>query len=177
MCSLTIIYEMNIRSLYYHMNNSHSPQRQGSRRAYRKRRIASPPRYKNYKPSGIPRTELQQTSITLDEYEAFRLADYEGHDHLNASIQMKISRPTFSRLIEKARGKIAHAIIDGHELTIEGGNIDFSQALHRCRDCGEEHNHPINARIDDCPECGSEDVENITDKYLETNAKDQGPIT
>ncbi len=148
------------------MDRLRSPGRKRVRGAYRKRRIESPPRFSNYKPSGVPRIELQQTSITLDEYEAFRLADYEGHDHLEASVQMKISRPTFSRLIEKARGKIAHAIIDGRELIIEGGNIDFSRGIHRCRDCGEEQVHAVNETIDDCPECGSEDVEDLTRKYL-----------
>lgn len=148
------------------MKNFKQPERRRSRGAYRKRRIASPPRFSNYKPSGIPRTKLEQTVITLDEYEAFRLADHQGHDHLEASAQMEISRPTFSRLIEKARSKIAHAIVDGLELVIEGGNINFSQGMHRCRDCGDEQVHAINETINDCPECGSEDIEDLASKYL-----------
>ncbi|MEA3288041.1 MAG: DUF134 domain-containing protein [Candidatus Marinimicrobia bacterium] len=148
--------------------------RQRSRGAYRKRRIASPPRFSNFKPSGVPRISLEQIVITIDEYEAFRLADHQGLDHLQASIQMDISRPTFSRLIEKARTKIAHAIIDGLELLIEGGNIDFSQGMHRCRDCGEEQTHAITKMIADCPECGSEDLEDLTSKYLKTNSENRG---
>ena len=114
---------------------------------------------------------LEQIVITLDEYEAFRLADYEGHDHLQASFHMQISRPTFSRLIEKARSKIARAIVDGLELVIEGGNIDFSQGRHRCRNCGDEQVHAVNETIDDCPECGSEDVEDLTSKHLPQEKK------
>ncbi len=159
------------------MENTHSPTRHRSRGAYRKRRIASPPRFSNFKPSGIRRTGLKQAVITLDEYEAFRLADYEGYSHLEASDQMDISRPTFSRLIEKARSKIARAIIDGLELVIEGGNINFSQGLHRCRDCGEEQTHAFNESIDDCPECGSDDVEDLTSKYLTGATKNKGTET
>ncbi len=148
------------------MNDLKPSGRKRTRGAYRKRRIASPPRFSNYKPSGIPRTSLKQIVITLDEYEAFRLADYTGLDHLEASVKMGISRPTFSRLIEKARHKIAQAIIDGHELIIEGGNIDFYQGMYRCRDCGDEQTHPMNETVEDCPECGSEDIEDLTTKYL-----------
>lgn len=156
------------------MNRSKLSGQKHIRGAYRKRRIASPPRFGSYKPSGIPRSTLDQTAITLDEFEAFRLADYEGHDHLEASIQMQISRPTFSRLIEKARSKIAHAVVDGLELVIEGGNIDFSNGMHRCRDCGEEQIHAINKAIDDCPECGSGNVEDLASKYLPTNSRNKG---
>jgi len=155
------------------MNRSNFFSQKRIRGAYRKRRIASPPRFSNYKPSGIPRRNLDQITITIDEFEAFRLADYEGHDHLEASVQMQISRPTFSRLIEKARSKIAHAIVDGLELVIEGGNIDFSQGMHRCRDCGEEHIHAINQTIADCPECGSDNVEDLTSKYLPADSNNK----
>jgi len=156
-------------------NRNHPERHQGRvRGAYRKRVIAAPPRFSSYKPSGIPRTSLKQTVISLDEYEAFRLADYEGYDHLKASAHMQISRPTFSRLIEKARSKIALAIIDGHELVIEGGNIDFSQGLYRCRRCGEEQLHAVHDIITDCPECGSDDVEDLTSKYLRTINESKG---
>ena len=155
------------------MKNRNQSGKRRARGAYRRRRIASPPRFSNFKPSGIRRTTLNQTVIALDEYEAFRLADYEGLDHLEASVQMDISRPTFSRLIEKARSKIAHAIIDGLELVIEGGNIDFSHGMHRCRDCGDEQIHAMNETVDDCPECGSEDVEDLTSKYLTTTENEE----
>ncbi len=156
------------------MNRSKFSEQKHIRGAYRKRRIASPPRFDSYKPSGIPRSNLDKITITIDEFEAFRLADYKGHDHLEASVQMQISRPTFSRLIEKARAKIAHAVVDGLELLIEGGNIDFSQGMHRCRDCGEEHTHALNKPIEDCPECGSGNVEDLTSKYMRSDSRDKG---
>ena len=41
----------------------------------------------------------------------------------DAAELMEISRPTFSRLIESARKKIAIMIIEGKALNIEGGDF------------------------------------------------------
>ena len=139
------------------------------RESYRKRRIYQPPNFQNFKPSGIPRHLLKTVTLTVDEYEAIRLADYQGLEHLEAAEKMAISRPTFTRLIEKARHKIAQAIVDGMELVVDGGNIEFTNTLRRCRDCGDEQISPyteIEHNID-CPECGSENVEDIARKFTE----------
>ena len=136
------------------------------RKPYRKRRIHLPPNFKNFKPSGISRSHLKSLTITVDEYEALRLADYEGLEHLQASEMMDISRPTFTRLIEKARNKIARAIIEGMEIVVEGGNIEFQNTLCRCRDCGDEQISPASELIEDCPECGSDNVEDTARKFI-----------
>ena len=96
---------------------------------YRKRFVQRPPFFQNFKPSGIPRKMLKKVELTLDEYEAIRLADYLQIEHLEASEKMKISRPTFTRLIEKARQKIATVIIDGNELVIGGGNVNLKNTF------------------------------------------------
>ena len=49
-----------------------------------------------------------------------------------AAEEMEISRPVFSRLIEQARKKIAQLIINGHLLSIEGGNIHFRKNIIKC---------------------------------------------
>jgi uncharacterized protein len=134
---------------------------------YRKRRVHKPPSFKNFKPCGIPRSRLKTVTLTVDEYEAIRLADYMRLEHLQAAEKMAISRPTFTRLIEKARHKFALAIVDGFELIVEGGNIEFSNTLHRCRDCGDEQINPYTEDIEDCPECGSENVEDMADKFID----------
>ena len=136
---------------------------------YRKRRIQLPPNYKNFKPSGVPRNLLKSLTISVDEYEALRLADYEGLEHLQASEKMGISRPTFTRLIEKARRKMAKTIIEGLELVVEGGNIEFQNTLRRCRDCGDEQIIPSDKIVEDCPECGSDNVEDVAEKFLKDN--------
>jgi len=104
---------------------------------------------------------LQSVALTLDEYEAIRLADHEGLEHLAASERMRISRPTFTRLIEKARHKVAEALIEGKELIFEGGNVDLVATLHHCTDCGEVEPKPVDQGTENCPDCGSENVEDL----------------
>ena len=98
--------------------------------------VQMPPLFSEFKPIGVAGKLLEQTILSLDEYEAFRLADYIGLSHAEAADEMEISRSTFTRLIEKARRKIADLIIQGKLLTIEGGNIHFRKNIIRCNDCG-----------------------------------------
>jgi len=131
------------------------------RRPYRKRRIHMPPRFGHFKPAGVPRRLLKRIELTLDEYEAIRLADYDGLEHLEASEKMSISRSTFTRLIERARHKMAEVLIDGREMVIEGGNIDFVNTLLRCVDCGEFMPGPLEPDVTRCRDCGSGNIEDL----------------
>ncbi|MBL7128668.1 MAG: DUF134 domain-containing protein [Ignavibacteria bacterium] len=144
------------------------------REPYRKRRINVPPRFNNFKPSGVPRRFLKQIDITIDEYEALRLTDYLQLEHLEASERMNISRPTFTRLIEKARHKVAQAIVNGRELVIEGGNIDFINTLHRCKDCDEITLQPFSEESKRCPDCGSSNVENLAMNFMKRGRHRRG---
>jgi predicted DNA-binding protein (UPF0251 family) len=72
-----------------------------------------------FKPKGIPIFELQEVSLTLDELEALRLADYLGRYHEDAAKEMKISRATFGRIVSDARRKVAEALVLGKALKIE----------------------------------------------------------
>lgn len=101
------------------------------------RMVAFKPVYYEFKPKGVPSTELEKIELTLDELEAIRLADYEGLDHEEAAELMGISRPTFSRLVEKARRKVSEMFIEGKEIVVEGGSVEFVRR-HRCRRCGKE---------------------------------------
>lgn len=72
-----------------------------------------------FKPRGIPLINLDEVGLSLDEFEAIRLADYEGLYHEQAAEKMNISRPTFGRILGEARRKLAEAIVDGKALKIE----------------------------------------------------------
>ncbi len=133
---------------------------------YRKRFVQKPPHFSNFKPSGIPRKRLKKVEMTLDEYEAIRLADYLKLEHLEASEKMKISRPTFTRLIERARQKVASALIDGMELIIEGGNVNLENTLFKCRDCGDVQETPVTEQNENCPDCGSENIDDLALKHM-----------
>jgi len=97
--------------------------------------IGVQPEICHFKPRGIPAKKLKTVHVALDEFEAIRLADYEGLSHEDASVLMNISRPTFSRLVEKARVNIANFLIEGAELIIGGGNVEFKDC--GCANCKE----------------------------------------
>ena len=54
-----------------------------------------------------------------DELEAVRWADLEGLYQEEAARRMRISRPTFGRIIETARSKIADALLNGKALKLD----------------------------------------------------------
>ena len=99
------------------------------------RKISIPPLMKGFKPFGIPRRMLSSVSLLYDEYEAIRLLDYEGMNQDQAALQMNVSRPTLTRIYEKARKTIAQALVEGKMIMIEGGNVQFDRAWYRCRRC------------------------------------------
>ena len=99
------------------------------------RKISIPPLMKGFKPFGIPRRMLSSVSLLYDEYEAIRLLDYEGMNQDQAAAQMNVSRPTLTRIYEKARKTIAQALVEGKMIMIEGGNVQFDRAWYRCRRC------------------------------------------
>jgi predicted DNA-binding protein (UPF0251 family) len=59
--------------------------------------------------------------LTVDEFEAIRLADLEGLRQVDAAKRMKISRPTFSRIISSAHEKIADGLVNIKAIRIKGG--------------------------------------------------------
>jgi hypothetical protein len=76
-----------------------------------------------FKPIGIPRVELVEVNMTLDEYEALRLADLEGLYQDDAAGRMGVSRATFGRILRSAHRKVAETLTHGLALRIEGGPV------------------------------------------------------
>lgn len=91
------------------------------------RRVMSEPTCRMFKPAGIPARKLQKVSLTVDELEALRLADYEGLYHEQAAKMMNISRQTFGRIVSKARSRVATALIEGQVLKIGGGVFEVDE--------------------------------------------------
>jgi len=83
-----------------------------------------------FKPAGIPTRLLEEVVMTLDEFEAIRLADLDGLYQEGAAAEMGVSRPTFSRITAEAHRKLADALVHGKALRIEGGPVH--QIGHRC---------------------------------------------
>ena len=74
-----------------------------------------------FRPQCMTLSKLEGIYMTLDEFEAVRLADYEGLKQEEAAKKLKISRPTFSRIITSARNKIGNALVNIKAIKIEGG--------------------------------------------------------
>ncbi len=73
---------------------------------------------RTFKPAGIPMSELESTTLHIDELEAIRLIDYEGKSQIDAAKEMEVSRTTIQRLVEKARFKLLDTILHNKGLKI-----------------------------------------------------------
>lgn len=97
-------------------------------RPFKCRRVFGMPGADFFKPRGIPLSDLQEIGLTIDEFEAIRLADLEGLYQEEAAKKMDVSRQTFGNIVASAHKKIADAIVNGKALKISGGTYvqDFA---------------------------------------------------
>ena len=100
-------------------------------------------------------SQLEEVELSLDELEALRLADLEGLYQEEAAARMGVSRPTFARIVEAARRKVASALVRGLALKIGGGTVAFvGQRSFRCGSCDHEWTLPFGTgRPPGCPSC------------------------
>ena len=71
-----------------------------------------------FKPEGVPKRGCEEIIVLPEELEALRLADATGLDQIEAAKKMKISQPTFARIIGSARKKVAEALVSGKAIRI-----------------------------------------------------------
>ncbi|WP_321494708.1 DUF134 domain-containing protein [uncultured Desulfobacter sp.] len=88
-------------------------------RPKRPRCIASEPAIKGFKPRGTE--ETGEVILSLEEFEALRLIDYEGMDQSGAAEVMDVSRQTVGRVLKTARYKMAESLVTAKRLTVQGG--------------------------------------------------------
>ncbi len=103
----------------------------------RYRKVGMPPPIEGYNPLGAPDNNLEPVILLYEEFEAIRLVDYENLNQEEASERMGISRPTFTRLNDKARKKIAKAFVEGKAIQIKGGTFIADNFWYRCQNCKE----------------------------------------
>jgi predicted DNA-binding protein (UPF0251 family) len=123
-----------------------------------RRRVEALPPCSYFKPAGIPMSRLEEVALSVDEFEALRLADLEGLYQDDAAVRMGVSRPTFARIVEASRRKVAEALVHGRALRIGGGPVALAgMRQFRCEECRHEWSLPFGTgRPEGCPACRSE---------------------
>ncbi|MBF0384425.1 MAG: DUF134 domain-containing protein [Candidatus Omnitrophica bacterium] len=81
-----------------------------------------------FRPRCKPLNKVEGVFLTLDEFEAIRLADFEQLQQIDAAKMMRISRPTFSRILSSAHNKIADGLVNIKAIKIEGGCCKIEEA-------------------------------------------------
>ncbi len=76
------------------------------------------PTVRYFKPQGIPLRFLEEIVLLPDELEALKLHEIDNLDQIQASEKMKVSQPTFARILQSAQNKLAQAIIQGKAIKI-----------------------------------------------------------
>jgi predicted DNA-binding protein (UPF0251 family) len=95
-------------------------------RPFCRRRVGWRPGISTFLPvsSNCLHPEPEIIALNLDELEALRLADLECLYQEQAAEKMGVSRPTFARILESARKKVAEALVKGKGLVIGGGPVE-----------------------------------------------------
>ncbi|HUU49920.1 MAG TPA: DUF134 domain-containing protein [Nitrospinota bacterium] len=116
----------------------------------------------SFRPGGIRISQTEYLTLSVDEFEAIRLADFEGLYQEEAAKMMKISRQTFGRILQEAHRKIAESLVQGKLLKIEGGNYVMSEGFFYCRDCENRWVMESKNNIpQECPECKNTSIRMI----------------
>lgn len=122
------------------------------------RRVSLLPRASYFKPTAVPLYLLDEVQLAVEELEALRLKDLEGLEQEECAQQMNVSRPTFQRVLNSARRKVADALINGKAIKVEGGNFELAWRRFRCGN-GHEWEVPFETLVVApprlCPACHS----------------------
>lgn len=83
------------------------------------RTTSSVPRSPFFKPQGVCLKQLEIVSLQDDEFEAIKLHDFDQLSQIEAALAMKISQPTFGRILHSAYKKISQALLEGKAIAIQ----------------------------------------------------------
>ena len=86
--------------------------------------VKNEPKISQFSPRGRP-GRPDEITLSLDQFEALRLADYNGLEQDQAAKSMGISRATFGRIVREARFKLSDALINGKIIRITGGKVQL----------------------------------------------------
>lgn len=104
-------------------------------RPVQSRKLENPPIMAGFKPFGIPLCDVSSVKLQYDEFESIKLVNYENLSQEEAAVKMGISRPTFTRIHNRALKKIAIAFVECTSIEIEGGHVEFGKQWYKCKKC------------------------------------------
>jgi uncharacterized protein len=143
--------------LYYeHMFIKFAKKKRYMSRPKKERLIQMAPHFDGFEPAGSQYSRHSAVMIDFEEYEALNLCDYELLRHEEAAKLMNISRPTFTRIYERVRRKIAEAFIEGKPIRFNAGK-SLTTHWFKCDNCNITFSHADNNRLI-CPVCKSNEI-------------------
>lgn len=86
------------------------------------RYIQKMPAVAQFSPRGKP-GRPDEIELRVDQYEALKLADYQGYEQSEGAELMGISRPTFGRLLREGRKIVVDALVNGKIIRIRIGGV------------------------------------------------------
>ena len=92
------------------------------------RHVQAIPKISQFSPRGRP-GRPDEIILGIDEFETLKLADYQNLDQATGAKIMKISRPSFGRILREARRKLVDALVNGKIIRFFGGPISISGDL------------------------------------------------
>lgn len=105
------------------------------------RRVCCLPHRTEFAPVGEPFHPVDAVVMTVDEYEAIRLIDYEGFNQEECARYMNIARTTAQQIYNDARKKLSVSLVEGKPLVISGGEYRLCEGNEPYCGCGGCHRH------------------------------------
>lgn len=130
------------------------------------KKVVAPPVFMGFKPYGCSDDCKGSIDLLYEEYEAVKLADYKLMTHQEAGAIMGISRPTFARIYESARRKIARALVEAKEIKTVYGNVWFDKEWYFCQNCKDRFILSSTEDKKECPHCHSRDIVHLNQKQI-----------
>lgn len=138
------------------------------------RKVVAPPAFSGYRPYGASGRATEQVELLYEEYEALKLADYDQLDHVDAALLMGVSRPTFARIYESARRKIAAAFVEVKSIKTVYGNAWMEKDWFVCEACHSRFTIPEHSG-NVCPLCSSVGISPLNGSNKTPKSDEPGP--
>lgn len=88
------------------------------------RYIQNMPKIFQFSPRGRP-GRPEEVELSIDQFEALKLADFQGFSQSEGALAMQLSRPSFGRLLREARRFVADALVNGKIIKIRQGGVQI----------------------------------------------------